>query len=236
MQVEVDPITSGFRLQLVYDLHHFQKHEKVTYTKPSATHLSQQINEFRDLLAQWATFSERHNGPVPLVYVLDDKLGDYKHQPLSCASLKDADRHKVLFLRRQCLEKDVHVYLAKLTTSIDESVAGDEVESNTTMDLHKITDLDGHVFVRQEVSIGKENLVSEAWFEDRDSNDSDFHTPEFSDPFEEADPNSDQNIRHFKDWVIVLLPASQRLNFLAKNTSPEVRCFEVKPSIFQISP
>lgn len=28
-------------------------------------------------------------------------------------------------------------------------------------------------------------------------------------------------MRHFKDWVFVLLPASQRLNFLAKSTSLE---------------
>lgn len=40
------------------------------------------------------------------------------------------------------------------------------------MELHEITDLDGHLFIKDEVSIEKENLVQEEWFEERDSNDS----------------------------------------------------------------
>ena len=221
MQVTVEPIHSGYRLQLVYDLSQSQKTEHDFPGRPSANYLAQQINEFRSLLGQWTTFSERNDGPVPLVYIIDDELGDYKHQPLSCAPLKDADKHKVLFLQRQCLEKDVNVYLAKLTTSIDDDVAVDDEEPNTTMELHEITDLDGHLFVKQEVTIGKENLVSEDWFEDKDSNDSDFNTPEASDPWEELHPRLNENTRYFKNWALVLLPESQRLEFLAKNTSPE---------------
>lgn len=183
--------------------------------------MSQQVNEFRDLLGHWTTFSQKHEGPVPLVYVLKDEPGDYKHLPLSCACLKDADKHKMTFLQRRCSEKDVHVYLAKLTTSINDDVVGDDGESNTTMELQEVTDLDGQIFVTREVVIEKENLMAEDWFEARDSNDSDFDTPEPSDPWEEAESRSDENTRHFKDWVFVLLPASQRLKFLAKHTSPE---------------
>ncbi len=221
MQVNTGPISSGHRLSLVYDLHQTITIENGILGKASANRLSRQINEFRDLLGQWTTFAERHDGPVPLVHILDDELGDYKHQPLSCATLKDADKHKVLFLQRQCLEKHVHVYMAKLTTSIDDDVALHDEESNTTMELHEITDLDGHAFIKQEVSIGKENLVSEGYFESKDSNDSNYDTPEPSDPWEEVEPHSDENKRHFKDRVLVLLPVSQRLSFLAKHTSPE---------------
>lgn len=46
--------------------------------------------------------------------------------------------------------------------------------------------------------------------------------PEPSDPWEEVEPGwDDGNGRHFKAWVIVLLPATQCLSFLAENTSPE---------------
>ena len=221
MQVNVEPITSGYRLQLVYDLHQSQGTKDGIWTKPSATLLSQQIDEFRELIRQWIISCERHDGPVPLVYVLDDDLGDYKHRPLIWASLKDADRHKVLFLQRQCLEKGVTVYLAKLTTSIDDSIAVGYEDSNITLDLHKITDLDGHCFLAQEVNIEKRNLISEDFFENRASNDSGYNTPGSSDPFEEIDLTADEQVRHFKHWAVVLLPSSQRLNFLAKNTSPE---------------
>ena len=220
MQVNVEPITSGYRLQLVYDLSQSQNTEQDPPGKPSASYLAQQNDEFRSLLGQWTTFAERNDGPVLLVYIFDDESGDYKHQPLIRESLNDADRHKVHFLQRQCLEKDVLVYLAKLKTSIDDDVAVDDEEPNTTMELYEITNLDGDLFVEQEVTIGKENLVSEDWFDYMDSNDSDCETSEASDPWEESDPREDENTRHFKDWALVLLPASQRLGFLAKNTSP----------------
>ena len=189
--------------------------------RPSASHLSQQINEFRDVLGHWITLSQKHEGPVPLVYILEDELGFYKHLPLSYASLRDADKHKMAFLQRQCPEKDVLVYMAKLTTSIDDSTIGDDEEPNVNMELYDMIDLDGHIFVTQDVSIEKENILPEEWFEARDSNDSDYDTPEPSDPSEDVESRPDENTRHFKDWVFVLLPASQRLQFSAKNTSPE---------------
>lgn len=221
MQVNAEPITSGYRLQLMYDLHQSQTIQKCISGKPSASYLSEQINEFRELLDQWTMLTQRHEGPVPLVYILDDDLGEYKRRPLSCASLKDTDKHKVLFLQRQCSEKDVGVYLAKLTTSIDDDFHSNDEESNTTMELHEISDLDGHMFVEEEVRIQKEHLVHEDWFEYRGSNDSDYNTPEPLDPWEEVEPRSDEYTRHFKHWVFVLLPGSQRLDFLASNTSPE---------------
>ena len=230
MQVNEEPITSGYRLELVYDLSQSQNTEQGFPGRPSASYLAQQINEFRSLLGQWTTISESNDGPVPLVYIIEDELGDYKHQPLSRAFLKDADKHRVLFLQRQCLEKDVHVYLASLTTAIND-VAVDDEEPNTTMELHDITDLDGQLFIKQEVIIGKENLISEDWFEDKDSNDSAYDTPETSDLWEKLYPRVDENMRYFKNWAIVLLPASQRVGFLAKNTSPE----DLQSWIFHLS-
>ena len=216
MQVDAEPIISGCRLQLMYDFQQTQTPVRRNLERPSAFHVFQQINEFRDLLGHWTKLSQRHEASVPLIYILEDELGDYKNLPLSCTSLRGADRHKMAFLRQQCPEKDVHVYLAKLTTSI-----GDDEELDTIMELHDIVDLDGHYIVSQQVTIAKENIVIEDWFEARDSNDSDYDTPEPSDPWEEVESCPEKNTRHFKDWVFVLLPASQRLDFLAKNTSPE---------------
>lgn len=77
--MESEPVTSGYRLRLMYDLHQSQTVHRSNSGRPSASHLSQQINVFRDLLGQWTTLSQRHEGPVPLVYILDDdELGEYK--------------------------------------------------------------------------------------------------------------------------------------------------------------
>ena len=221
MQVDAESVVSGYRLQLMYDVHQSQTTERSNSEKPSASHMTQQVNEFRDLLGHWITLSQRHEGPVPLIYILKDELEDYKSLPLSCTSLRDTDKHRMVFLQRQCSEKGVHVYLAKLTTSIDDDIAGDDGDSRTVMELHDIIDLDGHHFVTQQVRIAKENLMQEAWFEARDSNDSEYDTSESSDHWEEVESYPDKKMRHFRDWVFVLLPTSQRINFLATNTSPE---------------
>lgn len=91
MQVNTEPITSGYRLQLMYDLHASQTIQKIISGKPSASHVSQQANKFRHILGQWTALSQRHQGPVPLVYIRDDEPGDYKRKLLSCASLKGAE-------------------------------------------------------------------------------------------------------------------------------------------------
>ena len=193
--------------------------------KPSASYMYQQKNEFRDLLGHWTTLSSKHEDFSPLVYILDDELGNYKTLPVSCASLKDSDRHKMIFLQQQCLENDVHVYLAKLTTSVNHNFESDEEGSNTTIGLHDLVDTNGHFPIKQQVSITKKNLMQEEWFEARDFNDSDYSdhnsTPEPMDSLDEVDSYPEQNMRHFVDWVFVLLPKSQRVKTLAKNANPE---------------
>lgn len=192
--------------------------------KPSASHILKQKNEFRDLLGHWTTFSQKHDGFVPLVYILDDKLGSYRTLPLSCTSLKDSHRHKMIFLQQQCLEKDVHVYLAELTTSANYDFDDDE-GCNTTMGLHNMIDTNGHFPIKQQVSIKKKNLMQKDWFEIKDFNDSDYSdynsTLEPLDSLDEVDSCTEKNMRRFVDWAFVLLPESQRLKILAKNAYPE---------------
>ena len=131
----------------------------------------------------------------------------------------------MIFLQQQCLEKDVHVYLAKLTTSVNHDFDSDDEGSNTTMGLHNLTDPTGLFPIEQQVSITKKNLMREDWFEARDFNDSDYSgydsAPETLDSFHEVNSYRDENMWHFVDWVLVLLPKSQRLKTLAKNTNPE---------------
>ena len=85
-------------------------------------------------------------------------------------------------LQPQCPTKDVCLYPAKLTVSIDDEIVVSDGESNATMGIYEMTNLDGNTFVKKQVSIGKENLVPEDWFEDKKSDDSDYDTPEPSDP------------------------------------------------------
>ena len=225
MQVDAEPIISGYRLQLVYDLHQSRTPERRVMEQPSASYMYQQNHEFRDLLGHWTTLSQKHEGFVPLVYILDDELRNYRNIPLSYASLRDSDKHKMIFLQQQCLEKDVHVYLAKLTTSVNHDFDSDDEGSNTTMGLHSLTDTTGHFPITQHVSITKKNLMREDWFEARDFNDSDYSgydsTTEPLDSFDEVDTYPEKHMWHSGDWVFVLLPESQRLKTLAKNTDPE---------------
>ena len=190
---DAEPITSGYRLQLIYDLHQSQTLQKTTSPRPSALHVSQQISQFQDLLRQWTKLSHGYQGPSLLVYIVGDELGDYKRLPLSCAALKNADKQKLLFLQRQCPREGVRVYLAKLITSIDYDTAIDNEVSNTTMELQKIIDLDGHVLVKEKVMIGEANLLREDWFQDRATNDSFYETLESSEPWKEEDSRSNES-------------------------------------------
>ena len=193
--------------------------------KPSASYMYQQNHEFRDLLDHWTTLSQKHEGFVPLVYILDNELGNYRTLPLSCASLRGSDKHRMIFLQQQGLKRDIHVYLAKLKTSVNYDFDSDGEDSNTTMDLHDMIDRNGYFPIKQQVSIKKKNLMQEDWFEARDFNDSDYSgynsTAEPLDSLDEVDFHPDRNMWHFVDWVLVLLPESHRLRILAKNTNPE---------------
>lgn len=60
-------------------------------------------------------------------------------------SLKDADKYTMLFLQRQCSVEGMCVYVVKLTTSIDDDIVIDDEGSNTTMELHEMNDLNGHI-------------------------------------------------------------------------------------------
>ena len=113
----------------------------------------------------------------------------------------------------------MHVYLAKLITSIDYDTAINNEVPSTTMELQKILDCDGHVLVKEEVMIAEANLLREDWFQERATNDKCYETLEPSDPWKGEDCCSNES-PCFKDWVFVLLLASQRLRFLAENTSP----------------
>ena len=86
-----------------------------------------------------------------LVYIVGDELGDYKRLLLSCATLKNADKQGLPFLQRQCPEEGVHVYLAKLITSIDYDTAINNRVADTAMELQPIIDLDGHVSVKKKL-------------------------------------------------------------------------------------
>lgn len=83
----------------------------------------------------------------------------------------------------------------------------------------KILDCDGHVLVKEEVMIAESNLLREDWFQERATNDNCYETLGPSDPWKGEDCRSNES-PYFKDWVFVLLLASQRLRFLAENTSP----------------
>lgn len=56
--------------------------------------------------------------------------------------------------------------MAKLKISFDDKIAVNDEESNTAMGVYELTDLDGHIFLKEEVRIKKQSLVAQACFKD----------------------------------------------------------------------
>ena len=191
VRLELDPILSGYRLHLIYDLYSpltpLGEH-------PSASWLSDQATTYQRMLEQWAKLRENDGKTSPLVaFILEDEEPNYKHDRLSYRLLKENHTHKARFLEQQCIESNVCFWLARMSSSVDSSGYG---ASKSNFKLDRISELDGTEVVKGIVSIDKEDVVDIDSFKSRvtcrEANDSDYA---------EQDSESEGTIHHFKDWV-----------------------------------
>ncbi|KAF9885296.1 hypothetical protein FE257_013013 [Aspergillus nanangensis] len=130
---EVKPVTSGYRIVLVYNLIH----------RPSAALLpfrSNKSESLTNLLKSWAVGAKRpgqyldgwHKSdfceacPPALIYVLEHQ---YTEAQLSFARLKGVDRQRLAELQNACQKADFVILLANIeknvTGGVDESKRGD---------------------------------------------------------------------------------------------------------------
>ncbi|KAK0513137.1 hypothetical protein JMJ35_004123 [Cladonia borealis] len=203
VRLELDPILSGYRLHVIYDLHSPLTQLGVNL---SAFAISEEANAYQSMLEQWSRLREDVGNSNPLVaYILEDKEQDYKHGPLSYGRLNENHRQKAKYLKQQCLESKVCFWLARMFSSVDSRGYAESI-----FELGNISELDGTEVLEGNVYIDKEDVVEIGSFNCREENDSDYG---------ERSSEYDDGLYHFKDWVFLLLPESQRMQFLAEHMS-----------------
>ena len=103
---EVQPVTSGYRLVVVYNL--IQSSPGLTH---SAARLSSGKNNLEMMLAAWHRGIKKGNDSAPafLAYALDH---EYTEASLNLDSLKGLDKVKADCLAQSCSQTDMGIYLA----------------------------------------------------------------------------------------------------------------------------
>ena len=103
---EVRPVTSGYRLVVVYNL--VQTSPGLI---PSAARLSCEQRKLEKVLSAWHQGVKKGNGCAPafLAYALDH---EYTEASLNLDSLKGLDKVKADCLTQSCSQTDVGIYLA----------------------------------------------------------------------------------------------------------------------------
>ena len=103
---EVRPVTSGYRVVVVYNLV-----QTSPGLRPSAAKLSSEKNKLEKMLAAWHRGVKKGNKSAPafLAYALDH---EYTEASLRLDSLKGLDKVKADCLAQSCSETDVGIYLA----------------------------------------------------------------------------------------------------------------------------
>mmetsp|Transcript_22770 Transcript_22770/g.31712 ORF Transcript_22770/g.31712 Transcript_22770/m.31712 type:complete len:482 (+) Transcript_22770:74-1519(+) len=104
-QHEVKPVTSGYRLCLVYNLVY-----EGEGPLPVATDLEAQRTMMMEILRRWRI--NRMKEPLKAVFLLDHQ---YTENSLRFAKLKNTDHLKANLIREACMAVGFRVFLAKLT-------------------------------------------------------------------------------------------------------------------------
>ncbi len=192
---EVKPITSGYRLVLVYNLI-----QRSIGPIQSAATLAKEKKELSSILASWSRGFAKESSEAPefLAYQLDH---EYTDASLCFQSLKGLDKVKAEYLREICPQVGVGFYLASMERTEygpceddyqehgygygydeyeeDEEEIGNSGANHTleevlqeSIQLKRMIDLDGSLIAR-DISIEVEDIVQEEPFA-RDPDKEDF--------------------------------------------------------------
>ena len=187
MTHEVKPITSGYRLVLVYNLVH-ESH--VSF--PSATLAVGKRNALEIVLRSWHEASKEDECEVPksLVYSLDYQ---YTDASLSLQALKGEDRVKAEYLRETCADAGICFYLASMEhmkhgsaeennydnyyghNGEDQSAHHHDIEDvmEESLSLKRVVDLHGHLLARN-LALDEETFIEEDPFDGREPDREDY--------------------------------------------------------------
>lgn len=172
MTHEVQPVTSGYRLVLTYNL---------IYTLPgplqTATTVTDETTKLRNTLAYWRkSYNDFEDCPGMLAYILKHRYTDAN---LGWKSLKGRDQVNMRSLMDACGKENFCVYLANLEKSVGgacDEYGGDfhDIEEVYDEDLYmtKVLDINDSV-VGTRMKIEEEDIVQIKPF-DRDPDDEDY--------------------------------------------------------------
>ena len=170
-----EPIVSGFRLLLEYRLYGSKYQEIET-----AGAMAGYAKDFENELIRWNNLQKSGKADPLLVYVLDECA---EHDPEG-AVLTGGDDLKAKYLVERCANTGMCAYLAQLQSSLEDSKYSYEVNCLTSLTGAKTP------YASKKIKI--EQIMSDDFLKNRDSNDSEYGT---EDPFDEVYDY------HFKDMV-----------------------------------
>ena len=163
MRHSVEPITSGNRLVLVYNLLQVSQ----GYL-PSSSLLLKEKRRLGRVLAGWnrgiTTGAEVPN------FLLFQFEHEYTDNHLKIDSLKGLDKVKADYLRETCHENHIGLYLSSMKKSVVGGCEGDEEDHvieeviEEKIELKRMFDLDGNV-IAQEIAVDEYDIVAEHPYE-----------------------------------------------------------------------
>ncbi|KAL8797276.1 MAG: hypothetical protein Q9195_000429 [Heterodermia aff. obscurata] len=154
----VEPVTSGYRLVLTYNLIHVSN--SLEESRPESITTNQQ-GLINTALKDWKKLvSGGVNDQHQLIYVLEH---EYSERNFKLDSMKGPDQSRSLQLRDACQEHGFHVFLAHFEHSRPEDACEEDGEFEWS--LTTIFTLDGSVVARDK-AIEKEDIVRKDLFDD----------------------------------------------------------------------
>ena len=180
-----EPVMSGFRLLLEYRLYGSKYQEIET-----AGAMARYAKDFEKELSRWNNLQKSGKADPLLVYVLDDCP---QHDPED-AVLTGADDLKEKYLVERCANTGMCAYLAQLQSTVDAYS-----NSGNSYELHSLISLAGVKTPDASRKIEIKQIISDDFFKNRDSNDSEYGT---KDPWEKVYEYHLKDMVRFRDFLI----------------------------------
>ena len=158
----VEPVTSGNRLVLVYNLLQVSHGDLA-----SSSLLLEEKRRLGRILAGWNRGITKPGAELPK-FLLFQFGHEYTDDNLKFDSLKGLDKAKADYLRETCHQNNIGLYLSSMKRSVEgECEDGDHVIEEVIeekIELERMIDLDGNV-IAQKIAVDEYDIVAEDPFE-----------------------------------------------------------------------
>ena len=151
------------------------------------------------LLTQWLDIWQTDRKPALLIYVLGDASEQYKDRKLDFNNLESVDKVKTNLLEQQCSQKGACVYLAKMTSAVNNDPENAH-ELKMAISLHEIRELNGELAVNKPVTVGRQSIIQTSLLSERYHGTIARQNP-YPSPAEGSPIIPTDTAKSFRDWV-----------------------------------